>query len=574
MSSFDDYIDNKIKNLQSNINVAFYQARKELDSTLRSFISDFNDKDSIHRKQVEDGEWTVDQYQWWVSGQVFQGRQWMAKRDQMAKVLRDSNEMAVSMINDDRESVFVESSNFEAYKLEHDTKANLNFTLFNKEAVDNLISKDPQILPKWKVDEEKDYRWNGKTINSVITQGILQGKKLTSIADSLVDKLESSNKNKMMMFARTGMTQAQNAGVLERLSELQREGISVHKEWLSTLDEHTRITHRHLDGQKQPLNKAFSIDGISINYPGDPNAPASMVFNCRCSLTGDIDDELPAEYQRRDNINGELIENMTYDEWEQAKKGITTVDSFQTQLGACKSVQEVNDLMNSQGWFRANPFDGAVSQANLNGCDLDSAKSVAAAYEQVFKKYPALAKKFNAPNANPIGMKKNTYAWCYPRNYGIVQVNPNRFNNWRSLVKSYNDDVESGWHTVGTTAESIVTHEIGHAVDGLLAREGILGGFTASGEYRYASSSLKNTIMKRIIGSNESIRKIYEDYKSWWGNKKAMGMTISDTVSGYATENSQEWFAECFAEYITSAKPRSVASEFGKELEKLLEGLK
>lgn len=309
------YINEKIKNLLRNINIVYSQARGELDSTLRSFIGNFKDKDDIHRRQVENGEWTVDQYQWWIRGQVFQGRQWMTKRDQMARILSNSSNIAMSMINDDRVSVFAESSNFEAYKLEHGAKANLNFTIFNKNAVDRLISEDPQILPKWKIDEEKDYKWNGKVVNSTITQGILQGKKLTDIADELANKLESNNKNKMLTFARTGMTQAQSAGVLERLNELQREGISVHKEWLATLDEHTRVNHRRLDGQKQPLNNAFTVDGIKINYPGDPDAPASMVFNCRCTLDGDIDDELPAEYQRRDNIDGELIENMTYDEW-------------------------------------------------------------------------------------------------------------------------------------------------------------------------------------------------------------------------------------------------------------------
>ena len=148
-----------------------------------------------------------------------------------------------------------------------------------------------------------------------------------------------------------------------------------------------------------------------------------------------------------------------------------------------------------------------------------------------------------------------------------MQVNPGpeRYGNWKEMVKQYESDVLSGWHPYGTTAESIVTHEIGHAIDGLLARERILGGVAADGSYRYASSTLKNTIMKRAakldpdIAEGLNIDKMLND--TW---------TTNTFVSRYASKNNQEWFAECFAEYITSANPRVVATEFGKELEKLV----
>ena len=58
---------------------------------------------------------------------------------------------------------------------------------------------------------------------------------------------------------------------------------------------------------------------------------------------------------------------------------------------------------------------------------------------------------------------------------------------------------------------------------------------------------------------------------------KACGMKISDiksAVSGYATKDSLEWFAECFAEYMDSENPRTVAVEFGRQLEKILKEVK
>ena len=339
------------------------------------------------------------------------------------------------------------------------------------------------------------------------------------------------------------------------------------KEWMATFDELTRWQHRELDGQKQPMNKPFKVGGYSIMYPGDPTAHPSMIYNCRCTMVGDLDD-YPSDYERYDNINGKPVKNMTYKEWENAKKGVATpkIPEFtQVGIGSAKSVDEINKILNLNNLWRTNGM-GMVSKADLTGCDLDSAKSIAASYEQVFSRYPQLKGKLNAPNAQPVGMKDGTYAWCYINTTGQVEVNPLHYKNWGLLVKSYEDDVISGWHPKGTTAESIVTHEVGHAVDGLLAREGILGGVTASGQYKYASSTLKNTIMKRVAKQDPTV----QDYFDVWGNKDGMTYAVNDLVSEYATKNNKEWFAECFAEYITSANPRAVATEFGKELEKLL----
>ena len=266
------------------------------------------------------------------------------------------------------------------------------------------------------------------------------------------------------------------------------------------------------------------------------------------------------------------------------------VPTQQKTIGTSTTVEEVNSFMNSQGWWRSrketyspqpykNPDTGkweyppiatreVPQHADLTGCDLESAKSIASSYQQVFERYPQLAGKLDPPDAQPVGMENNTYAWCYLRNNGKVQVNPNKYNSWQSVVSSYENDVRSNWHPYGTTAESIVTHEIGHAIDGLLAREGILGGITASGEYRMASSSLKATIMNRAAKIDSDLADLMMMDKQWKGSE-----AVSTYISRYATKNPQEWFAECFAEYITSADPRVVASEFGKELEKLVSKL-
>lgn len=563
----------EIRKLEKRITEVYSQAEKDIKAKIAEFDKKFKAKDAMYREKLKKGEITNDQYTNWVRGQLFQSKQWRDKRESIAKVLYEANDVATRMTNREKLKIFVSNGNYQAYLLEHGAGVNFGFNIYSEHAVVNLIKNRPQLLPEWKIDQPKDYEWNYKKMNSAITQGIIQGEKLSDITKRITKGLGSGNKNKMLTFARTAMTQAQNAGRLLRMEEALNKGIQVKKEWMATLDERTRYTHAELDGQKVDPHRPFKVDGYEIMYPGDPTAHPSMVYNCRCTLVGELEDYPAEEYNRYDNIDGVPIKAMSYRQWYNAKNGITQVDSFQTALGMAKTVAEVNKLMNSQGWFREKQVFGQTikSEVDLTGCDLDSAKSIAASYEQVFEKFPNLRGHFDAPNAQPVGMKSDTYAWCFIRNGGKVQVNPKVYSNWSGVVNSYAKDVHSGFHPRGTTAESIVTHEIGHAIDGLLARLGVKGGVAADGSYRYPSSTMRNTIMKRVAKNNpESMVAYYMD-RTMWDAKEGMTYAVSEGVSRYATKDNQEWFAECFAEYITSASPRPVAREFGKELEKLVE---
>lgn len=556
--------------LQLKIEQVYSEAQSDIEEKIESFNRRFKIKEAIHLQEVAEGKWTQERYDSWLRGQVFQSEQWKAKKKQIQETLYKANSIATKMANEQKINLFAFNANYQAYELEHGAGINFGFNLYDSTTVARLIKHDPQILPMWKINEPKDYIWNGRNVNNAIRQGIIQGERLDQIADRLTAGLCAKNKNKMKMFARTGLTEAQNAGREQRLKEATDMGLKVHKEWMCTLDERTRWQHADLDGQKQPMDKPFQVGGYKIMYPGDPTAHPSMVYNCRCTLVGDLDD-YPSEYERRDNIDGKPIKYMTYRDWEKAKgvtysksKAVPLTAFNQVSIGACKTVAEVNKLLNSANLWRTNAA-GITSEADLTGCDLDSAKSIASSYEQIFARYPQLKGHLSAPDAHPIGMSNNTYAWCYIRNNGKVQVNPKHYSNWQNISRTYEDDVISHWHPEGTTAESIVVHEVGHAIDGLLAKLGIKGGMTASGEYRYASSTLKNTIMKRAAKVDPLIAEEMEIDK--WLKDNA---TVQHHVSRYATKNNKEWFAECFAEYITSANPRTVARLFGEELEKLV----
>lgn len=559
-----------VNRFAERIKDVYEEAEKDIEAKLQDFLKKYEAKEAIYSKQVAEGKITQEDFDSWKKGQVFQGKQWTAKKEQIAETLHDANVVSARILNGQKGNVFAINANYQAYLLEHGAGINFGFGLYDSATVVNLIQHDPQVLPFYTPKKNPDISWNMKGITRQVTLGIIEGESLDKIAKRISKETGSHNMNSMLTNARTGMTMAQNSGRQTRLREAERLGIKVHKEWLATLDGRTRWSHADLDGQKRPIDRPFEIDGMKIMYPGDPTAHPSLVYNCRCTLVGDLDD-YPSEYERYDNIDGKPIKNMTYREWEKAKgtqyskSRLATITPLnQVTIGACKTVEEVNKLLNDPDlWLSGS------GKPDLTGCDLDSAKSIAAAYEQIFDKYPQLKGKLAPPDAHPVKMKDSTYAWCYIKRDGRVQVNPKWYSDWSRVSRDYENDVLSGWHPYGTTAESIVTHEIGHAIDGLLAREGILGGVTASGEYRYASSSLKNTIMKRAAKIDKDIADELEIDR--WLKDNA---TVMHHVSEYASQNNQEWFAECFAEYITSANPRTVAKEFGKELEKLLGRLK
>ncbi|MDZ4232541.1 MAG: phage minor head protein, partial [Dietzia sp.] len=96
-------------------------------------------------------------------------------------------------------------------------------------------------------------------------------------------------------------TGAYNAATLEAARIEQDEtGTVMHKVWVATTDARTRDSHFAADGQRVGLDEPFLIGGTRLSYPGDPNAPAAEIVNCRCTILELAADEpLPGETDRQ-----------------------------------------------------------------------------------------------------------------------------------------------------------------------------------------------------------------------------------------------------------------------------------
>ena len=294
--------------------------------------------------------------------------------------------------------MFAENYNHAAYELERQA-GNIGFETYSAESVARLIQKKPQMLPKWKINEPKDYRWNYRKVENNVKQGIIQGESINQIADRLVQSLCTQNEDKMRTFARTAVTGAQNAGRQAQMEEAEELGVQLMKRWVATLDDRTREAHADLDGQEVAVDESFSVDvdgeHYEIQYPGDPSADPCMVYNCRCTMI-QVYKGIDRKSVRRDMDDNEVVD-MTYKEWKEAKEngtlntdkklveppigreqqpeakigveGKDIVDTWERRPDAFGT--EIQDVINAQG-FDANPqvvsqeeFEKAVEESHF-----------------------------------------------------------------------------------------------------------------------------------------------------------------------------------------------------------------
>ena len=309
------YTNGKIRRVDRELQGVYRQAEKELKKKLADFLDRYKAKDRQKQRQLENGEITEQEYKSWLKGQVFQKDRLEEKIRQVQKTMYNHNVEAAKIVHENKLDVFAENYNREAFKAEAIT--NISFNVYNAQAVSKLIKDRPDILPKWNIDQKKDYKWNYRKVNNAITQGIIQGESIDQITSRLIHSLCTQNESKMRMFARTALNSAQSAGRQLQNEEAAKKGIKINKQWLATLDMRTRDTHRHLDGKEVPYDKPFKSDLGDIMFPGDPEAEPANVYNCRCTIVS-----IYPEYEERgrDWREDETIDGLTYEEWKNEKQ--------------------------------------------------------------------------------------------------------------------------------------------------------------------------------------------------------------------------------------------------------------
>jgi len=123
-----------------------------------------------------------------------------------------------------------------------------------------------------------------------VERGIQEGLALERVRDEIQLILTASGtpywRNRAMTVARTETIGAVNAGVFRSAQQEAevRGDPAPFKQWISTVDDRTRPTHKAADKQRTLLSEPFRVGGANLMFPGDPRGPANEVINCRCSL--------------------------------------------------------------------------------------------------------------------------------------------------------------------------------------------------------------------------------------------------------------------------------------------------
>ena len=375
MSDYADrYTDKKISEVDRELKKTYRTAQKQLKTKLSDFNRRFAEKSREKQKQLAAGEITKKEYQDWLTGQVFIRSKINEQLKVVNAVMLDHNQQAINLINTANLDVFAEGYNFSAYLAERDIFA--SFQVYNTQAVARLILGDPDLLPKWKIDEPKDYRWNAQRVNNIIRQGIIQGKGVPEITDDLCAGLATSNYKKMRMFARTAIGSAEEAGRQKQMNDLAEMGVEVLKKWLATHDGKTRDTHREMDGEEVPYDQPFSN---GLMFPKDPTGAAEEIYNCRCVMRT----VLP-KYENRENYwrENDTIEGQSYEEWKAGKKAKGQVKSKSTVV-AGKDITDtwkrnaerfqfgIQDAIHAQGYdglptvVSENEFETALKKSGI-----------------------------------------------------------------------------------------------------------------------------------------------------------------------------------------------------------------
>lgn len=120
-----------------------------------------------------------------------------------------------------------------------------------------------------------------EAVHEAVLQGFDAAETIAQIVDRIDEVFKFALDHRAERIARTEVISASNAGNLEAMRQLGAE----EKEWLSSRDANVRDTHKELDGDHVALNESFmSSSGVSLDFPGDPNADPAEIINCRCNV--------------------------------------------------------------------------------------------------------------------------------------------------------------------------------------------------------------------------------------------------------------------------------------------------
>lgn len=302
-----DFAERKIAEFQAEVWETYQQAQADAQEALSRFLKRFEKEDERQREKVKAGELSEADYKAWRKGKILRSRQLSSTLGQVSQAMTEANQVAMAALGGKLPEVYAENANYAAFSICKDTGAAVAFDLVDPDTVGHMLTAGAALLPA--VDVAKDVAWNRKLVSSQLTQGVLLGESIPKIARR-VQNVTGSNIATAMRTARTAVTGAECAGRMNSYERAKGMGIKLKKEWVSTLDNRTRHSHRQLDGERIDNDEKAKFSN-GCRYPGDPTARYAEICNCRCTVIAAVEGFETDDAERW----SKLPKGMTYEEW-------------------------------------------------------------------------------------------------------------------------------------------------------------------------------------------------------------------------------------------------------------------
>lgn len=287
--------DNALADLEKKIHDLYAAAVAELNEVIHDYFNKLAVREKEQRALLDAGKITEEQFKQWRLAQYGRGERFIQLRDNLAERMYQANVIAAAYINNDMAALYAMGH---AYTIEWvqeelgDLLEGVDFTLFNEEAIKNLLMNDPDLMPDYfptplEIAKGRDMEYSRQQITASITSSIVQGKSTEQIAADLTDRLQGMGEVSARRAARTALGAAVEAGKQAARDELSKKGVIMGKMWDAAWDMRTRPDHAKADGQVVENDKPFKVGDEELMFPKDKSLGASPknIYNCRCTAT-------------------------------------------------------------------------------------------------------------------------------------------------------------------------------------------------------------------------------------------------------------------------------------------------
>lgn len=317
----DDFIESEFRALDKRLNNIYRDANKAVSDDLAVYLGKYKGIERSLSKDAKNGSKSDEEYKEAIQQEVFSGDEWEEEKGRCTNIICDADEESAEYANGRLDDIYTTSYNMGTYQDEMHYRREIGIALLTVVAL-KASGKEP----KGKIiNRGKDFNWTAKNIQRSVQKYTERGRTLAQVGKRAVRSVVKRSKTATGTSLQYLLWGVSEEGEWEQMMDLKSQGFDIKKCWISTKDQHTRDTHRILDGQEREIEEPYEVLGYHIMYPRQNTAPPEMIINCRCAQRKIYPDTHQRSFMMRENVREEGVKNvipwMNYKDWEEWKRG-------------------------------------------------------------------------------------------------------------------------------------------------------------------------------------------------------------------------------------------------------------